>query len=222
MKMTAGLLAAVLLSGPSISFFKYLRTVSPASSSGQHYLVIDEVLWRHAAPGLGDLRLYSGPMEIPYALDIERGSSQTERKEARVLQPATVAGKTQFLLDMAALPEFDRIDLKLNTRNFVAHARVSGENNPQGSRWAFLGTTTLYDLSEEKLGHNSTLQIPVATYRYLRVTVDGAVKPSDILGASAAITHAQKPVWRSIAGTSQQTHRGRTPSSRSRSPRMFR
>jgi Protein of unknown function (DUF3999) len=209
MKMTAGLLAAVLLSGPSISFFKYLRTVPPASSSGQRYLLIDEALWQHAAPGLGDLRLYSGPMEIPYALDIERGSSQTERKEARVLQPATVGGKTQFLLDMAALPEYDRIDLKLNTRNFVAHARVSGENNPQGNRWALLGTTTLYDLSEEKLGRNSTLQIPAATYRYLRVTIDGAVKPSDILGASAAVTHAQKPVWRSIAGTSQQIQQGK-------------
>lgn len=209
MKVTAGLLAALLLSGPSISFFKYVRTIPAASSSGQRYLVVDEGVRQRALPGLGDLRLYSGQMEIPYALDIERGSSQTEHKAARVLQPAILGGRTQFLLDMSGVPEYDRIDLKLNTKNFVAHARVSGENNPEGNRWAFLGTTTLYDLSEEKLGHNSTLQIPITTYRYLRVTIDNAVKASDILGASAAVTHAQKPVWRTIVGTGQQAQEGK-------------
>ena len=209
MKMTAGLLAALLLSGPSISFFKYLRTIQPASSSGLCYVLVGEALWQRALPSLGDLRLYSGAREIPYALDIERGSSETERKPVRVLQPAIMRGRTQFLLDMSGIPEYDRIDLTLSTKNFVAHGRVSGQNDPQGSRWALLGTTTLYDLSEEKLGHNSTLQIPVTTYRYLRVTIDDAVKASDVLGASAAITHAQKPVWRTIISSSQEVQQGK-------------
>jgi len=207
MRITAGLAAALLLSIPSIPFFKYTRAIPPASSAGQRYIVVDEAVWQGALPGLGDLRLYSGTREIPYALDTERGSSETERKPVRILQPGIVAGRTQFLLEMAGLPEYERIELRLNTKNFVAHARVSGENDPQGSRWAFLGTTTLYDLSEEKLGHNSTLQIPLATYRYLQVTIDAAVKPADILGASAAITHAQKPVWRTILSSGQQAQR---------------
>ena len=92
MKMTAGLLAALLLSGPSISFFKYVRTIRPASSSGLCYVVVGEALWQRALPSLGDLRLYSGAREIPYALDIERGSSETERKPVRVLQPAIMRG----------------------------------------------------------------------------------------------------------------------------------
>jgi Protein of unknown function (DUF3999) len=208
MRLTAGLVAALLLSVPSIPFFKYVRTIPPAGSSGQRYIVMDEALWQGALPGLGDLRLYAGTREIPYALDIERGSSETERKPLRVLQPAMVAGRTQFLLEMTGLPEYDRIELRLNTKNFVAHARVSGENDPQGSRWAFLGTTTLYDLSEEKLGHNSTLQIPLTAYRYLRVTIDAAVKPADVLGATAAITHAQKPLWRTILSSGQRVQRG--------------
>ena len=209
MKTTAGLVAALLLSVPSIPFFKYVRTIQPASPAGQRYIVVDEAVWQRALPGLGDLRLYSGTGEVPYALDVERGSSETERKPLRILQPAVVAGRTQFLLDMSGLPEYERIELRLNTKNFVAHARVSGENDPQGSRWAFLGITTLYDLSEEKLGHNSTLQIPLTTYRYLRVTIDAAVKPSDVLGASAAITHAQKAVWRTIPSSGQQAQQGK-------------
>jgi Protein of unknown function (DUF3999) len=198
MKTTLGLLAALLVAGPSISFFKYQRDVQETSSGGQQYVVVDEMLWQHAQPNLNDLRLYSAEREIPYALEIERGSSETEQKTTRVLQPASIAGKTQFLLDMSAVPEYDRIELKLTTKNFVSHARVEGQDDPHGARWAVLGTTTLYDLSDEKLGHNSTLQIPRATYKYLRVSMDSSVKPSDVQNGTAGITRAQKATWRTV------------------------
>jgi hypothetical protein len=120
-------------------------------------------MWQHARPGLNDLRLYSADREIPYVLETERDSSETDQKAIRVLQPATVGGKTQVLLDMSALSEYDRVALELSTKNFVAHARVSGQDDPHGARWASLGITTLYDLSDEKLGRNATLQIPLTT-----------------------------------------------------------
>jgi hypothetical protein len=198
MKTTLGLLAALLLAGPSISFLKYQREVQETGSGGQQYVVVDEMLWQHAQPDLNDLRLYSADREIPYALEMERGSSETEQKTIRVLQPALVAGKTQFLMDMSAVQEYDRIALKLATKNFVAHARVEGQDDLHGARWAVLGTTTLYDLSAERLGNNSTLQIPKATYKYLRVTIDSSVRPSDMQGGTAGITRAQKAVWRAI------------------------
>ena len=202
-------LAAVLAAGPSLSYFQYQRPVQAANSSGQHYAVVDETLWQHARPDLQDLRLYSAGREIPYTLEIEWGSSETEQKEFRVLQPATVGGKTQFLLDMSGVPEYDRVALKLTAKNFVAHARVEGQDNPHGTHWAVLGSTTLYDLSDEKLGHNSTLQIPPATYKYLRVTVDNSVKPSDVHGGTAGITRPQKAVWRTISSDPQQAQQGK-------------
>jgi hypothetical protein len=163
MKVTLGLLAALLITGSSISFFKYERDVPAVTSSGQHYVVVDDGMWQHARPGLNDLRLYSADREIPYVLETERDSSETDQKAIRVLQPATVGGKTQVLLDMSALSEYDRVALELSTKNFVAHARVSGQDDPHGARWASLGITTLYDLSDEKLGRNATLQIPLTT-----------------------------------------------------------
>lgn len=81
----------------------------------------------------------------------------------------------------------------------MAHARVEGQEDPHGARWADLGTTTLYDLSTEKLGRNSTLHIPLATYKYLRVTVDAAVKPGDVQGGTAGVTRAQQAVWRDLS-----------------------
>jgi hypothetical protein len=197
MKPQLGLLATFLVVGPP-TFFKYQREIRPTSSSGQHYVVVDETLWQHAQPTLNDVRLYSAEKESPYALRVESGSSETEQKAIRVLQPAIEGGKTQVLLDLSGIPEYDRIDLKLASKNFVAHARVEGQDDPHGARWAVLGTTTLYDLSEENLGHNSTLQIPRTTYKYLRVTIDRSVKPSDVQSGTAGLIRAQEAVWRTI------------------------
>jgi hypothetical protein len=190
--------AIVLAISASPSYFKYRRQAQPINSTGQHYIVVDEVIWRHARPGLNDLRMYAAEKEVPYKLIVEIGGSETEQKQFRVLQPASIGGKTQFLLDMSGFDEYDRIHLTLATENFVAHARVEGQDDPHGNKWALLGTTTLYDLSDEKLGSNSTLQIPLSAFKFLKVTVDGAVKPSDVKNGMAGATRAQKAVWRDV------------------------
>jgi hypothetical protein len=209
MRTTVALLAALLTAGSSISYFHYQRQLQALNSSGQHYTVVDETLWQQARPDLDDLRIYLAEKEVPYRLTIEQGSTETEQKQCRVLQPGTVGGRTQFLLDMSSMPEYDRIQLKLGTKNFVAHARVEGQDDPHGAKWATLGTTTLYDLSEERLGHNYTLQLPLTTFRTLRVTVDSPVKPSDVESGTAGITRAQKAVWRDLASEPKQTQQGK-------------
>lgn len=209
MKITLGLLAALLTTSSAISYFHYQRQLQPLNSSGQHYTIVDEAVWQHARPDLSDLRIYLTGKEIPYRLTIEQGSSETEQRQCRVLQPGTVAGKTQFLLDMSGVAEYDRIDLKLGARNFVAHARVEGQDDPHGAKWAALGTTTLYDLSDEKLGRNFTLRIPLTTYKYLRVTVDKPVNPSHVESGTAGITRAQKAVWRDLSSEPKQSQQGK-------------
>jgi hypothetical protein len=61
-----------------------------------------------------------------------------------------------------------------------------------------LGESILYDLSKENLGGNSVLRLPLSAYRYLRVTIDGPVKPADIVGASSEFRQEQKAVWRDV------------------------
>ena len=209
MKITLGLLAALLTTSSAVFYFHYQRQLQPLDSSGQHYIVVDEAVWQHARPDLSDLRIYSTDKEVPYRLTIEQGSSETEQRQCRVLQPATVGGKTQFLLDMSGVAEYDRIELNLRAKNFVAHARVEGQDDPHGAKWAVLGTTTLYDLSDEKLGRNFTLKIPLTTYKYLRVNVDRPVNPSDVESGSAGITRSQKAVWRDLGGEPKQSQQGK-------------
>lgn len=209
MRTILGMLLAFLSATPAISYFKYERQLGPIPSGGQHYIVLDESIWQHVRPDLADLRIYSGEKEVPYTVAIERDGSRVEQKKLVVLQPGTVDGKTQFLLEMTDIPRYDRVELKLQTKNFVAHARVEGADDPHGTRWSNLGTTTLYDLSDEKLGHNSALQIPVTAFKCLRVTVDGSVKPSDIEAATAGMTLEQKAVWRDISELPIKSQQGR-------------
>ena len=129
MKILRGFLFLFVVTSPQIAYLRYERPMQSASPGSQHYVVVDEPVWEHAAAGLQDLRMYSGDKEIPYALTVENGQSETEQKVLRILQPGTVQGKTQFLLDMHEVPEYDRVTLSLAAQNFVTHARVEGQDN---------------------------------------------------------------------------------------------
>jgi len=200
MRNVLNLLVLMVMAGAPVAYLQYERPVPVTAAAGQNYLVVDETLWSHSRAELGDLRLYAGDVEIPYAVLTERGSSEKSTTNIRVLQPGTIGGKTQFFLDMAGLVEYDRIDLTLGARNFVVKAEIQGQDDLHGPNWVALGRTVLYDLSDDHLGGNSTLRLPVTAYKYLRVTVDGQIKPADVQGASASVRHEEKEVWRDVGG----------------------
>jgi Protein of unknown function (DUF3999) len=208
MNIVPRLVAIFLLAGSSISYFKYERPVQ-LSGSGQRYVVVDESVWQHARDDLGDLRLYSGSTEVPYSLVSERGAQERERKNVPVLQQSTVQEKTQFLIDMSALAEYDHVDLKLSAKNFVAHANVEGADDLHAQSWAALGDSILYDLSRESLGGSSMLRLPRTTYMYLRVTIDGPVKPYEVQGATSEQRDEHPPAWRAVGSAAREEQKGK-------------
>ena len=208
MRMILRLVAVALLASASIPYFKHVRDVR-GGADHQQYFIVDESVWQHARPDLTDLRLYAGQTEVPYALSIERGSSETEQKNVRILQPATIGGKTQFFLQMSGLTEYDRIELRLKAKNYVAKVRVEGQDDLHGPRWATLSNTIFYDLSDDNLGGNSTLRLPLTTYKYLRITLDGPVRPSDVEGATANIREEEKEIWRTIPAEPKRELQGK-------------
>lgn len=193
---------ALLISSP-ISFFRYERPVRP-SGTGQQYVVVDETIWLHARPDLGDLRFYSGSAEVPYSLEVERSGTEHRQIPVSVLQQSTVESKTRFLVDMSAVAEYDHVKLTLAAKNFVAHARVEGSDDAHGKNWALLGSGILYDLSKDRLGSNTMLRIPRSIYKWLRVTIDGPVKPEDILSATSEIAEERSAAWRDVSRSPRQ------------------
>jgi len=209
----------MVVASASISYFKFFREVHGAestdqsstdqSSATQRYFVVDDAMWQHSRRGLEDARLYAGSQEVPYALIEERGSSENAEKEVRVLQPGSIGGKTRFFLDMSGLTEYDRIILNLAAKDFVVKAQVEGQDDLHGSHWVALAQTVLYDLSSDNLGNNRTIRLPLTTYKYLRITLEGAVKPPEVQGAAAAIRQEQKAVWREIGSPQNPEQHGR-------------
>src|SRR5260370_16530915 len=50
---------------------------------------------------------------------------------------------------------------------------------------------------------------PQTTYHYLRVTIDGPVKPGDVTGASSEHRQVEAPIWRDVSRDMTQKQNGR-------------
>ncbi len=129
----AFLLLSLVASGPpepAISYFTNVRDVHIAQPDRQNFFLVDEELWTHSRPDLGDLRLYDGETPVQYAFSEQRAGVSSEEVEAKILNLGSVAGHTEFDLDVGGIAQYDRIRLHLNVHDFVAKASVSGGDAP--------------------------------------------------------------------------------------------
>src|SRR5690348_10248370 len=94
-------------------YFHYVREVTVTRPAGQNYFVVDGGIWDHARPNLGDLRLFDGGEQVPYALREKRGQTSQEERGAKILNLGTVGGKAQFVVDVGEIPEYDRVRLQV-------------------------------------------------------------------------------------------------------------
>src|SRR5579864_8158345 len=114
----------------AIPYFTNIRDIHVAQPDRQNYFVVDEELWNHSRPDLGDLRLYDGTSPVQYAISEQRAGVSSEEVDARILNLGSVSGHTEFDVDAAGIAEYDRIRLRLDAHDFVATASVSGGNAP--------------------------------------------------------------------------------------------
>ena len=193
----------------SISYFKYVRDISITQPAGQNYFVVGTDIWDNARPDLGDLRLFDGDQQMPYALREERGGVSIQERPARVLNLGTVGSKTEFVIDVGEVPEYDRIRLQLDTKNFVSPSEVFGEAQLKGGPVTQLGLSTLYDFSREGLGSNFVLKLPTSSFRYLHVRLGGGVRPNDVKGATVSNVQETKTAWMGVGAKPVITQDGK-------------
>jgi hypothetical protein len=203
-------LAAVLMMSGSVFFaadakpqyFSNTRDVHIAQPSQTNFLVVDEEIWSHARPDLGDLRLYSDSTTVPYALRVQGSAEYSEQHPVKVLNKGIVPDATQFLLDMNGVDVYDEVTLEINQRNFDRMATVAGANTPDALTWTTLTTAPIFDFTKQKLGSNVTIKVPPSNLRYLRVAISNKgldhgndILPSQVTGAKAANTYRANDVW---------------------------
>jgi hypothetical protein len=146
---------------------------------------------------------------VQYALSEQRASISSEEVEAKILNLGSVSGHTEFDLDTEGLAEYDRIRVRLDARDFVAKASVSGGSAPGRAAEVELTPSTLYDFSKEQLGSNSLLKLPTSSFRYLHIALAAGILPQQVKGAAIFNLREQRASWTKTGscGTAQVKQR---------------
>jgi len=206
MKFAAAVLVAFMIAEspnppePAIQYFSNDRVVHIAQSDRQNFFVVDQELWNHSRPDLGDLRLYDGDTPVQYALSEQHGGTSSVEVDAKIVNLGSVSGHTEFDLDAGGLAEYDRIHLRLEAKDFVATASVSGGGALGKATEVELPPSTLYDFTKEQLGSNFVLKLPSSSFRYLHVRLASGIRPQQVKGAAIYNLQEQKARW-SAAGS---------------------
>lgn len=195
---------------PSISYFTNVRDVHTVQNSPQNYFVVDEEIWNRLRPDLADLRIYDGESQVQYALSEQRGGTPTHEEPARILNLGNVAGHTEFELDMGQIPEYDRIRLQLDAKDFVVTASVAGSNEPGAKIVTQLPPSTLYDFTREELGSNAVLKLPPSNFHTLHVKLSTGISPDQVKGASVYNLRETRAAWTSVGLCGAPSQVGRT------------
>ena len=191
-------LAAILLAGthdPEIRYFANVRNVQISVPNRQNYLVIDNEVWGHARADLADIRLYDGATQVPYLMQEQKPRTTTVEQRATILNMGTVGDHTEFDLDVAGIPRYDRVRFEIDAKDFVATALLFGRDSLDQKSRTQLGPSTLYDFSREKLGSNFVAQFPASSFRYLHVQFTPGLRPEQIKGVAVFNLQEKHANW---------------------------
>jgi hypothetical protein len=194
---------------PAIRYFSNVRDVQIAQPDRQNFFIVDEEIWGHSRPDLADLRLYDGESQVQYALSEQRAGVSSEEVVAKILNLGSVAGHTDFDLDTQGLAEYDRIRLRIEARDFVAKAFVSGGSAPGKATDVELTPSTLYDFTKEQLGSNSLLKLPTSSFRYLHIRLSPGIPPQQVKGATIFNLREQQASWTKVGSCAAPQANGR-------------
>jgi hypothetical protein len=194
----------------AIPYFTNVREVRIAEPGRQNFIVVDEELWNHSRPDLADLRLYDEGSPVQYALSEQRAGVSSEEASAKILNLGTVAGHTEFDLDVEGTAEYDRVRLRLDAHDFVATASVSAGNALGKTAELQLPPSTLYDFSKEQLGSNSEIKLPTSSFRYLHLKLSAGIVPQQVKAAAIFNRREQQASWTKVGSCAAPQARQRS------------
>jgi len=191
-------------------YFSNDRPIQVPQPDRQSYVVIDDAVWQHARADLGDLRIYDAAgQEVPYAITFQGEHTNTRNVDARVFNLAKGARGTEFLLeiypDAGSVRQYDRVNLKIDAKDFVGKADVEASDDASAAKWAEVGSYSIFDFTKEKLGCNFELRLPTLRYRFLRVVLHAPVAPEQVKGSSVADFQRTAASW-VATGTAPKIH----------------
>jgi hypothetical protein len=135
----------------------------------------DEVIGQSKAD-MGDLRIYDGAKEIPYAVISDYETMTPVYEEVEMLNRGTDSkGNLVFELQIPEERWIRQINFKSANQNFIRTVKVEGSMDHQ--EWRLLtSASTIFDLSDEQKSRHLEINLPPTNLSYLRVTISKGEK----------------------------------------------
>lgn len=211
----AAALALVVAAAPApeMRYFHFERPIERATgSAGQTCLVVDPAVFAHAAGQLSDLRVYGGTTETPYVVRADVSEVPGDETEA-LLNLGKSGSQTVFDAEMPR-GRYRDLALKIAGRDFLATVTLAGSQDQTGKRTR-LGSYTIFDLTQQRLGRSTVLHLPESDFRFLHFQIAGPIGPRDVTGltvtrAATSLGLASRPKFVTVAETTASAQKNRT------------
>ncbi len=192
-------LAPVLLAAPFD--IKRWQFFAPVASGGEREVMrapAGREVFLHARPDLSDLRVLRDGEEVPYAIRKSSGTLETRESRPALLDKTVIGGNAvQLTLDFGGRERVKHSRVILTTREKNFRNRIRVETGDDNRTWSVAREDGyIFDFSEGDV-HAAVLSVdyPVSTRRYARLTVFGFTRPEAIAAAAAAF-YRETPVQR--------------------------
>jgi hypothetical protein len=201
-------LALAAAPAPELRYFHFERPIERAAqSAGQTCLFVDPQVFAHAAPELADLRVFEGATETPYVVRSEVAEVSGDETVA-LLNLGKNGNQTAFDAEMPQGPYSD-LQLKIAGQNFLATVAVTGSQDQTGKRTR-LGSYTIFDLAQQRLGRSTILHLPESDFRFLHFQIEGPIGPRDVTGLTVTHAPTSRPKFVTVAETMASAEKNRT------------
>ena len=185
-KLILSLLAAscLLRADFDVQRWQFRRPIEVGEPAAIAAIILDTDVYRGSRARLRDLRIIRASAETPFQLRTMSGSQEQIELRPMLLNKAVLPQVgLQAVLDLNGHPRHNRLRLVTGQRNFKETVRIEASDDQRD--WALLRNDGLiFDISREDRDISDlTVEYPLSTRRYLRLTIPGWNNPAYLQSA---------------------------------------
>jgi hypothetical protein len=177
------------------STWKFRKRLPVESGKPISSVHVDRQVYAKASQFLDDIRIVRGSEEVPYLVTRMSGSRENKQIDAEILDRSALGESVQFVLELPSnVARHSRVNLATNQSNFRKKVKIEASTDRKS--WALVRKEAyIFDFTYEAQ-HSSILSVeyPVSTRRYLRVTIEGWQDPAVLTGAGVSLAEDRPPV----------------------------
>jgi hypothetical protein len=159
------------------------KTIGPNANVPLSTIRADAEIFRGSPEHLDDVRIVRNATEIPYILQTLYGHREDREFQPAISNQSTTSEGIQATLDLGVRAQHNRVRIATRRVNFKQRVRI--ETSDDAEHWAVARDDGfIFDFSEgDRHAAVLTVEYPLSTRRYVRITIMGWTNPTDLTSA---------------------------------------